>query len=326
VSGVNASTATATTATAEGPGGGHRRPFQDGAGASHTGRFAPSPTGPLHTGSVLAALGSWLDARHHGGRWLVRMEDLDTARVVPGAADAILRTLEALGLEWDGPVDYQSRGQDAYLSALLRLRERGLTFPCSCSRRELAQADTGYPGTCRSGPQRPGPCAERFRVQAGELCVDDRIQGRRRWDLAQLGDVVVRRRDGVFAYQLAVTVDDARQGITHVVRGADLLDSTPWQVELQRALGLPRPQYAHLPVVVDPDGAKLAKSLHALPADLSRPGATLLQVLTLLRQNPPPELAALSPEHILAWAVPKWNPSAIHGLTTLPAPAPKLLA
>ena len=301
---VSASTATATTATAD---------------SGYVGRFAPSPTGPLHLGSVLAALGSWLDARHHGGRWLLRMEDLDTPRVVPGAADAMLRTLEALGLEWDGAVEFQSQHQDGYRDALASLSRRGLTFECSCSRRELAPVDTGYPGTCRGGPTRPGPTAVRLRLDPGELCIEDLIQNRQCWRLEQLGDVVIRRRDGRFAYQLAVVVDDARQGITHVVRGADLLDSTPWQMVLQRALQLPQPRYAHLPVVVDPDGAKLSKSQHAVAAGTSRPATVVLQVLALLRQRPPPEIFALPLKQILAWAVQNWDPLTLQGLASVPA-------
>ena len=319
MNGVNASTAIATTATAEEQDPAHRGQPGSASGAPRIGRFAPSPTGPLHTGSVLAALGSWLDARHHDGRWLLRMEDIDTPRVVPGAADAILRTLETLGLTWDGPVQYQSRDQDAYLAALLRLRDGGLAFDCSCSRRELTPAETGYPGTCRNGPRRPGPHAVRFRVSPGRISLDDLIQGRKHWWLEQLGDVVIRRRDGLFAYQLAVVVDDARQGITHVVRGADLLDSTPWQIALQYALGLPRPQYAHLPVLTGPDGGKLAKSRHAIAADITRPGTVLVQALTLLRQDPPPELLSLPPAQILSWARQNWNPLTVQGVTSLPA-------
>ncbi len=320
MSGVNASTATATTATADSPAPGHtgRQPPGGDADSSRTGRFAPSPTGPLHIGSVLAALGSWLDARQRGGRWLLRIEDLDTPRVIPEAAGTMLRTLDALGLEWDGVVEYQSRNQDRYRAALQTLKDSGRVFECSCSRRELAGADTGYPGTCRDGPVRPGPTAVRLRLDPGELCFDDRVQGRCSYRLEQLGDVVIRRRDGLFAYQLAVVVDDAHQGVTDVVRGADLLDSTPWQMQLQRALGLPQPRYAHLPVVVDPGGAKLAKSRHAVPADTTRPGAVLLQALKLLRQRPPAELAGLPPAQVLAWAVPNWNPSAIQGLASIP--------
>jgi glutamyl-Q tRNA(Asp) synthetase len=273
----------------------------------------------LHTGSVLAAVGSYLDARRHGGRWLVRIEDLDTPRVVPGSATDILRTLETLNLFWDGDVTYQSTRLAYYEAALGQLRERGLTFECSCSRQTAAQGDPGYPGTCRAGPRRPGPTATRFRVRSGSLEFTDRIQGLRREDLGRLGDVVIRRRDGLVAYQLAVVVDDADQGITDVVRGADLLDSTAWQIELQRALGLSQPRYAHLPVVTAANGAKLAKSRYSLPPDLTNPDQVLLQALVLLRQRPPAELAGYTPAEVLKWAVANWKPANLEHLTAVAA-------
>jgi len=202
---------------------------------AYVGRFAPSPTGALHLGSLLAAVGSFVDARHHGGRWLVRMEDLDSTRIIPGCADDMLRTLEAFALHWDGAVEYQSKRTPHYLQALTSLDARGLTFECSCTRRERS-SQGGYPGTCRAGPRRPGPTCTRFRVADENVSFEDRIQGACTFSLGQLGDVVVRRRDGAFAYQLAVVVDDALQGVTEVVRGADLLDNTPWQLALQQAL------------------------------------------------------------------------------------------
>ena len=238
---------------------------------------------------MLAAVGSFLDARHHGGRWQVRIEDLDTPRVKPGSADEILRTLETLNLFWDGDVTYQSARLPLYEAALQQLRQGGRTFECSCSRQTAAaQGDTGYPGTCRAGPRRAGPTATRFRVQ-DDAWVEfaDRIQGTRRQPLAALGDVVIRRRDGLIAYQLAVVVDDADQEITDVVRGADLLASSAWQIQLQQALGYRSPRYAHLPVVTASDGGKLAKSRCSLPPDLSMPGRVLLQTLVLLEQRPP---------------------------------------
>jgi glutamyl-Q tRNA(Asp) synthetase len=274
----------------------------------------------LHTGSVLAAVGSYLDARHHGGRWLIRVEDLDTARVVPGSAADILRTLETLNLFWDGDVIYQSARLARYQAALAQLRAGGLTFECSCSRQTVAaQGDRGYPGTCREGPRRPGPTATRFRIGAGWLEFEDRIQGLSRQELERAGDVVIRRRDGLFAYQLAVVVDDADQDITDVVRGADLLESTAWQIELQRALGVGSPRYAHLPLVTAPDGAKLAKSRCSLPPDLSDPGRILLQALVLLRQRPPAQLTGHKPAEILKWAVAHWNPGHLHRITAVPA-------
>ena len=262
----------------------------------------------MHLGSLLAAVGSFIDARSHGGRWLVRMEDLDRARSVPGSADEMLRTLEAFALLWDGEVAYQSRRAHSYLEALESLRAAGHTFECSCSRRELSPEDSGYPGTCREGPQRPGDTATRFRINETETIVfDDRFQGRIALDMGRLGDVIVRRRDGVFAYQLAVVVDDALQGITDVVRGADLLDSTGWQIALQRALRLPTPHYAHLPLLLEHTGDKLSKSRRSMALDTRRAGAKMLEVLRLLGLSPPGELASATPAILLDWATRRWR-------------------
>jgi glutamyl-Q tRNA(Asp) synthetase len=271
---------------------------------------------------VLAALGSFLDARHHGGRWLVRVEDLDTPRVVPGGAAEILRTLETLNLFWDGEVSYQSAHHALYEEALKQLHAAGRTFECSCSRQAQAVfGDTGYPGTCRAGPRATGPVATRFRIDDGRrVQFTDRIQGLQRQSLDELGDVVIRRRDGRIAYQLAVVVDDAAQNITDVVRGADLLASTAWQLELQRALGQPPPRYAHLPVVTAPDGGKLAKSRASLPPDLSNPTDVLIQTLVLLRQRPPAELAQVEPREVLEWAILNWKPAPLHQVAAVPAP------
>jgi glutamyl-Q tRNA(Asp) synthetase len=270
---------------------------------------------------VLAAVGSFLDARHHGGQWLIRVEDLDTARVVPGSAAQILRTLESLNLFWDGEVTYQSTRLALYEAALQRLRDSGQTFECSCSRQmRSAQGEAGYPGTCRDGPRAAGPTATRFRISDSEnLDFTDRIQGLRRHRLGDLGDVIIRRRDGQFAYQLAVVVDDADQNITDVVRGADLLDSTAWQIKLQRALGHKTPRYAHLPVVTAADGGKLAKSRASVAPDLTNPGQLLLQVLVLLGQRPPPELAGLEPGEVLVWAISNWKPALMQGICAVPA-------
>jgi glutamyl-queuosine tRNA(Asp) synthetase len=202
-------------------------------GQQYVGRFAPSPTGSLHLGSLVAALGSYADARSQGGRWLVRMEDLDRARNVKGSAERILRTLEVFGLHWDGGIEYQSERTAHYAQALASLVALDVTFECSCSRRERDR-ESGYPGTCRAGPTRSGPTATRFRVRDVLVGVEDRLQGRCEFGLRERGDVIIRRRDGAFAYQLAVVVDDAEQGVTDVVRGADLLDSTPWQIALQQ--------------------------------------------------------------------------------------------
>jgi len=254
----------------------------------YSGRFAPSPTGPLHFGSLVAALASYLDARAHGGDWLLRMEDVDTPRVVPGASDAILRALEAYGFEWDGAVMYQSRRGEAYQAALQTLQAMGLVYACACSRKQLAEtAKRGidgfiYQGTCRAHPP-VADAAQRLRVPAERIVFDDRIQGRVACDLArESGDFVLKRADGVFAYQLAVVVDDAEQGITDVVRGADLLTSTPRQIVLQHCLGLATPSYAHLPVVLDPLGDKLSKQTLAAPIDPLRPLPALVQALRFL--------------------------------------------
>jgi glutamyl-Q tRNA(Asp) synthetase len=279
-------------------------------------RFAPSPTGPLHLGSLLAAAGSYLDARSVGARWLVRIEDLDTPRVVPGCADEMLRTLEAFGFEWDGEVLFQSTRRDAYREALGKLKAAGRIYACSCSRKDLAgltDDSAGYPGTCRAGPAKSGPTSLRFRVSDTPIHFDDLFQGAQNFDLATCGDVVVERRDRLASYQLAVVVDDAFQEITRVVRGADLLSSTPWQIDLQHALSLPRPIYGHLPLLLEADGAKLSKSRHGLPLDLSAIPRSLISTLTHLSQAPPPELVHSSIKEVWEWAIRSWNPRALAG-------------
>jgi glutamyl-Q tRNA(Asp) synthetase len=248
----------------------------------YRGRFAPSPTGPLHFGSLVAALGSYLDARAHGGEWLVRMEDLDTPRVVPGAADDILRTLERFGLQWDGPVLYQSSRIEAYEAALENLRARGLVFPCICSRKDVGER---YPGTCRKGAK-PGRTSWRFQAGPATVAFVDRRLGTQSQNVEEyVGDFVLKRADGVFTYQMAVVVDDAFQGITHVVRGEDLLDSTPRQILLQRALGYPQPDYLHLPVVLNEAGQKLSKQTGAAVLDLNRVPELLEEARFLLASN-----------------------------------------
>jgi len=282
-------------------------------------RFAPSPTGSLHLGSLVAALGSYLDARHHGGQWLVRMEDLDTPRVVPGCADTILRTLESFGLTWDGEVVLQSRRTELYRDAAAQLQSKGFTFECSCPRRlRLENEDRGYPGTCRDKPAPlvpvPGATATRFRIDDEILTIEDRFQGRSEVALRSMGDVVIRRRDGIYAYQLAVVVDDANQGVTDVVRGADLLSSTGWQVCLQRALNVISPTYAHLPLIVEPDGTKLSKTRRSIALDPARAPSLLLTALQLLGQRSPPGFELEAPESILRWAVEHWDPKALRGI------------
>jgi glutamyl-Q tRNA(Asp) synthetase len=277
----------------------------------YSGRFAPSPTGPLHFGSLVAALASWLDARRHGGRWLVRIEDLDPPREVPGAANAILRALEAFALHWDGPVLYQSARHEAYQAVLEHLRREGHAYNCGCTRREIAASGGPgldgpvYPGTCRDGlPAGRRPRAVRLRTAPGTIEFPDRAQGRVRQDVArEVGDFVIRRADGLFAYQLAVVVDDAHQGITHVVRGADLLDSTPRQILLQRLLGLPTPAYLHHPLVMTPQGEKLSKQTHAPPVDDRDPVPALIRALGFLGERVPECDDAGSAEEVLAWTL-----------------------
>lgn len=264
------------------------------------GRFAPSPTGPLHFGSIVTALCSFLDARVAGGEWLVRMEDLDRTREVPGTADHILRTLEAMGFEWDDRVLRQSSRTSAYAQAIEQLRDAGLVFPCACSRHEIAAI--GRPGT--EGPIYPGTCRHRLpsgrrarslrlRAHQGSILIRDRIQGKLCQNLErEVGDFVLRRADGIHAYQLAVVVDDGFQGVSQVVRGADLLPSTPRQVFLLQALRLPVPRYAHLPLVVDETGRKLSKSEAAAPVDPAAPLSALLRAWSFLGQKPFPEQPA----------------------------------
>lgn len=277
----------------------------------YRGRFAPSPTGPLHFGSLVAALGSWLLARQAGGEWLVRIEDLDPPREVPGAAVAQLRALEGFGLASDGPVLWQSSRGEAYREALDRLLASGHAFACHCSRAALA-ADGGIHRRCVPGARRDDP-AVRMRVDDGaRVAFEDAIQGRFEQDVAtEAGDFVLRRADGPWAYQLAVVVDDAAQGITDVVRGADLLDSTPRQVLLQRALGLPTPRHAHLPLVLDAEGRKLSKSLAALPVDPADPLPALHAAWAALGQATAAVAGAGSVEAWLRAARAAFAPAAI---------------
>jgi glutamyl-Q tRNA(Asp) synthetase len=282
---------------------------------SYRGRFAPSPTGPLHFGSMVAAVGSFLQAKSRGGEWFVRMEDLDPPREVPGAADEILRTLEAIGLHWDGAVMYQSRRHGVYEAALNMLERLDAIYPCACSRREIADSSVNgvdgpvYPGTCRAGlPAGRAPRAWRVRVNGREIEFVDAVQGRVVRDLAaDFGDFIVRRADGYFAYQLAVVVDDAEQVISEVVRGADLIESTPRQMHLQDLLGLPTPEYLHLPVALSQQREKLSKQTFATPADVARPVPMLYQVLRFLGQDPPPALAESNLEDFWRWAVTHWD-------------------
>ena len=261
-------------------------------GLAYTGRFAPSPTGPLHAGSLVAALASWLDARAHGGRWLLRIEDIDTPRCPPGAADHLLAQLHALGLQPDAPPLWQSRRSAAYQAALDGLLARGQAYPCGCSRQaiERALAAAGqapprfgeriYPGTCRHGLQGRSARAARLRsdAQGHDIVIAwaDRRLGPQQQNLTrEVGDFILHRADGLWAYQLAVVVDDAAQGITDVVRGADLCDNTARQIHLQNLLGLPRPRYLHTPLVLGADGHKLSKQNGAQAANTDDPVAAL---------------------------------------------------
>ena len=294
----------------------------------YRGRFAPSPTGPLHFGSLVAAAGSYLEARAHRGEWLVRMEDLDPPRVVAGAADEILRTLEACGMEWEGTVAYQSARDDAYHAALHRLRQAGRVYPCGCSRREVADSAIAgadgpvYPGTCRGGvAQSRKPRALRLDTRGADVGFEDGLQGRVACRLEQeYGDFVLYRADRVYAYQLAVVVDDAEQGITNVVRGADLLGSTPRQIYLQQLLGLPQPRYVHLPVAVNERGEKLSKQTFAAPVDAARPSPSLVAALSFLGQQPPRELARATVGELWTWAEKNWKLDRVPRVASAPVP------
>ena len=278
----------------------------------YIGRFAPSPTGPLHFGSLIAAMGSYLQARHQAGRWQLRIDDLDTPRVVPGAADAILMQLHAFGFEWDAAVIYQHDRRDAYQAALQQLREQGAVYPCGCTRRDLISNAAGhrvYPGHCRNGiATNRSARSERVRCKDIEIHFNDCIQGPVSQRLEQFsGDFPVLRAGGLHAYHLAVVVDDAAQGITQVVRGADLLPSTPSQIHLQHLLGLPTPGYCHLPVAYGTDGDKLSKQTGAPPLDPDQPLPALMRALHHLGQQPPAELEYSSTGHLWEWAFAHWQ-------------------
>lgn len=307
MSAASASTATGTIATAEigGPG-------------IYRGRFAPSPTGNLHLGSLAAALASWLDARRHDGIWLVRIEDLDSLREQTGVAQRILATLAGFGLNTDEPVVWQSQREARYRSALARLRQLDAVYRCRCSRRERGENGACVADCRKHPPAESQPAAWRLHLAptlpAG---FDDAFQGRCEPGPADRIDPIVQRRDGIASYLLAVVVDDAAQGITDVVRGADLLGQTHAQIALALRLELPVPRHAHLPLLVEPDGRKLAKSRRSLPIDPSHAGDTLWRTLALLRQQPPTFLRTAPVPELLAWAVDAWNPLAFSGIREL---------
>lgn len=294
----------------------------------YRGRFAPTPSGPLHFGSMVAAVGSFLDARSRGGTWLVRIDDLDPPRTVPGAAGAILRCLEAFGMHWDGAVEYQSTRSDAYHAALHQLRHSGRIYPCACSRKEISDAGLAgvegavYPGTCRNGLG-AGHEARALRVRTDGAVVefDDTLQGHVRQDLQnEIGDFVLYRADHAFAYHLACAVDDAEQGITDVVRGADLIASTPRQIHLQKLLGLPTPAYLHLPVAVNAAGEKLSKQTRAPAVDEAHPTETIAHVLRFLEHAPPAEIRDRALDDLWAWAIQNWRRENLPRAKSMPAP------
>lgn len=278
----------------------------------YIGRFAPSPTGPLHFGSLVAALGSYLQARQQAGLWFVRIDDLDTPRVVPGAADTILAQLDAFGFEWDGAVVYQHNRRDAYQAALQQLRAQDAVYPCACTRRDLISDASGnriYPGHCRNGIA-AGRSARSERVRCKDIAIqfEDCIQGTVSQRLEQFsGDFPVLRADGLHAYHLAVVVDDAAQGVTQVVRGADLLPSTPSQIHLQQLLNLPTPGYCHLPVAYDANGDKLSKQTGAPALDPGQPLPALIQALRHLGLQTPAALEHASTSTLWQWAFEHWQ-------------------
>lgn len=275
----------------------------------YTGRFAPSPTGPLHFGSLVAALASFLDARHAGGSWHLRIEDLDPPRESTEAPGQIIEQLTAYGLHWDGPVRYQSERLPAYDAALKQLAAAGLVYPCTCSRNSFEGI---YPGRCRNRQfdATEEPYAIRLRVDQQTITIDDRVAGQCHWQLQQdVGDFIIKRKDGLFAYQLAVVVDDGFEAVTDVVRGNDLLDSTPRQVWLARCLGLQPPRYLHLPVIVDDNGDKLSKQTHAPPLRTTAPLPLLRKALHALGQRVPDGVTSV--DTMLAHAINDWQAGSI---------------
>jgi len=286
--------------------------------AGYIGRFAPSPSGELHFGSLLAAVAGFLDARSNKGHWLLRIEDLDPVREPPQAAEQILRILEAFQLHWDGPVLYQSQRQHAYQEALEQLTRLDLVYPCNCSRQTIRAMGGIYDGRCRAVGSPRKPCALRLQVPDRIITFHDLIQGPQQQHLhTESGDFVILRKDSLFAYQLAVVVDDGFQQISHIVRGCDLLDSTPRQICLQNLLDLPEPVYAHIPIAVNEQGQKLSKQHFAEPIQASQASRFLYQALLFLGQNPASELADAPPSEQLAAAVERWDIQAVPKLANI---------
>lgn len=285
----------------------------------YVGRFAPTPSGYLHFGSLVAAVASYLDARAVDGKWLVRMEDLDPPREMPGAQAAILETLERYGFEWDGPVERQSERGDVYAAQVEQWLRSGLAYACTCSRKQLEGSNGIYPGTCRDAQHDwHGNVAIRLRVPELDYRFTDRLQGEFHQHLGrEVGDFIIRRRDGLFAYQLAVVLDDAWQGVTDIVRGADLLDNTPRQLYLQELLGIAAPRYLHVPLIIQPDGHKLGKSYRSPPLQADQASPLLVRALNALGQQPPAELRQATPQEVLAWGIVHWDANAIPHCLTL---------
>jgi len=279
----------------------------------YRGRFAPSPSGPLHMGSLLAATASYLDAKSNHGKWLVRIEDIDPPREQAGASDLILQSLHDHGLVWDDDVLFQSTRHDAYDQALSNLLERRQLFYCTCTRASLAQHD-GYPGNCRQQIHPPRePAALRLTCDQCEFDFTDMIQGPQHWQVSPKDDMILKRKDGLYAYQLAVVVDDEAQGITHVVRGIDLLDSTVKQLYLYQQLGIKPPTFSHIPVVLDDNGNKLSKQNHATAIEKQHAPQNILQCLTWLKQPIPPKHTHGSCHEILTYAIEHWNIDPLKG-------------
>ena len=274
----------------------------------YIGRFAPSPSGPLHFGSLVAALASYLDARAHHGKWLVRMEDIDPPREQPKAADRILKALDVYGLHWDDSVLFQSDRSEAYDQAINTLLREEKLYPCTCTRKKLAGLDGVYPGYCRNQRVIPSqPHSLRLLCSSSIIQFQDRIQGDQSFDLSTLGDFILKRKDGLYAYQLAVCVDDNFQGVTHIVRGVDILDSTPRQLYLQNQLHYPHPVYAHVPVITQNNGNKLSKQNHAPAIPLNNPRPLIIKALTAFGLKPEPDLLMNSVEEILSWGTKNWS-------------------
>jgi len=292
--------------------------------APYVGRFAPSPSGPLHFGSLLAAVASYAQAKASNGRWLVRIEDIDPPREQPGADKIILDSLEAYGFEWDGPASYQGEFRARHEALIQNLLGAGEAYPCRCSRRDLANVPRGplgaiYPGTCRNGCH-AGDVAIRLRTDDEPVKFTDRLQGPQNQRLESAsGDFIIKRRDGLIAYHFAVVADDFDQGITEVVRGIDLLDSTPRHIRLQRALGFTTPAYTHIPVIENADRQKLSKLTGAKAIPLGATGPVLVSALAALRQCPPAGLANEDIDSIWAWAIANWCTDALRGCKSIPS-------